>query len=204
MMRTAVFVAAGVLLGLGLATALAVAADSSEEPSVITYVHPNLGPAPEVKVIRIDPRDDRGKAGSVRGVMGHRSFEFPPNEPATRPAYGLVRFVFTAPVEIVALDLSVDINDPRLQLVEFGVGLNAKNGWGWDGNYFDRRADWLLMASWSDTLPSAGSIDKNIVLPEGVQLAADEDVTLAGWIGGSGEGSALRVYPELLVLYRWL
>jgi hypothetical protein len=135
--------------------------------------------------------------------MGQRFFERPVNLEATTPADQQLRFRFTAPAEILLLDLSVDINDPRMTLAEFAVGVNAVGGWGWDGQEFDRSADWLLMASWSDNPRSPGSIDETVRLP-GVTVAAGDFVGLYAWLGGNGTGGPLRVSPELIILYRWL
>jgi hypothetical protein len=201
-LRALVLVGSGLLVGLAIAAVLVVRANGAEGP--LTFEHGEFAPEPRVKVIRVERSDDAGKAGSVRGVMGQRWFTASAGVPGLEPSDEQLRLVFSAPAEIVALDLSVDINDPRLTLVEFAVALNAADGWGWDGREFDRRADWLLMASWSANPQTHGAIDESVALPEGVQVAAGEFVALTGWLGSKGAGSPVRVSPELIVLYRWL
>ena len=198
--RPPVLALAGITLGIAIGVGLTWA-ETRDKP--LEFTHRAVPAEPTVKTIVIDPIDDEGKAGSVRGVMGQKYFEAP-IEGGSSPSENGLRFEFTAPAELLGLDLSIDINDPRMTLAEFAVGVNPEEGWGWDGQAFDRRADWLMMTSWSNRPLHPGQIDETITLPEGVEVGAGDFIGLVGWLGGSGTGGPLRVSPELVVLYRWL
>ena len=150
-----------------------------------------------IKTFVVDPADDAAKSGSVHGIMGWRFFEIPAG--TTDPSDRQLRFKFTAPAEIRQIDVSVDIGDPRLTLVEFAVGINTFAGYG-----LSRATDWLLHTSWSRMSADAGRIDETAVLPRGVEVDAGDSVGVVAWLGGRGRGDPLRVSPEVVVLYRWL
>jgi hypothetical protein len=187
--------AAGALVGV-TATGLATRGDAADAGYVPTIYHESPNPDPRVKVLVVDPADDRGKAGIVRGVQGWRFFEIPAGTTGRCPHE--LRFTFTAPAEILQIDLSVDIGDPRANLVEFAAAINSRQGYGQH-----RFADWLMQASWTSSTP-AGFIDETVTLPPGVQVRAGDFVGVSGWLGGIGRGDPLRVSPEVTVLYRWL
>jgi len=160
-------------------------------------LHKNPGPDPPIKEIEVDPADDAGKAGTVHGVMGWRFFEIPPSSFA--PSDDELRFVFGAPAQILQVDISVDIADPRATLLEFAAGINATHGY---GQY--RSADWLMHVSRFRDPRTPGEIDETVVLPEGVEVAAGDFVGIVAYMGGVGGGDPVRVSPEVVVLYRWL
>lgn len=182
-----------------VAAGLVIVANSGEStPRAEIYLeHTDPNPDPRVKTMRVDPAADRGKAGSVHGVMAWRFFEIPVG--TTQRCEEELRLVYTAPAEILQIDLSIDINDPRLWLVEFAAGINSKGGY---GQY--RSADWLMQASWSRRPGTPGEIDETTMLPPGVEVAAGDFVGITCWLGGVGRGDPLRVSPEVIVLYRWL
>jgi hypothetical protein len=198
------------LLGAGVVGALACLAGllvitKTGETAPITVPsedisHRHLTPnnlSPRIKTMRVDPSGDLDKAGSVHGVMAWRFFEVPvaPSERCEEE----LRFKFTAPARILQIDLSIDINDPRLNLVEFAAGINSTEGY---GQY--RSADWLMQASWSRRPLTPGEIDETVTLPPGVEVARGDFVGITCWMGGVGRGDPLRVSPEVIVLYRWL
>ena len=160
-------------------------------------LHKNPGPDPPIKEIEVDPAADANKAGDVHGVMGWRFFEIPAS--TIGPSDDQLRFVFTAPAQILQVDISVDIADPRAILLEFAAGINATRGY---GQY--RSADWLMHVSWVRHPRTPGEIDETVVLPEGVEVGAGDFVGVGAYMGGVGGGDPVRVSPEVVVLYRWL
>jgi hypothetical protein len=119
--RSSVFrylVLAAVLLA-GLVAGLFLA-DKRATPA---FTHATDDPYGRIRTIRVDPATDRDKAGSVHGVMGWRFFEVPAGTSGLCPDE--LRFEFSAPAEIRQIDVSIDINDPRLTLVEFAAAINS-------------------------------------------------------------------------------
>jgi hypothetical protein len=115
-----------------------------------------------------------------------------------------LRFTFTQPAEIRQIDVSVDISDRRAILVEFAVGINTAEGYGFDGRGFDRSANWLMHASWGQSPLGRGEIDETATLPAGVEVARGDVVGVSAWLGGVGSGDPISVSPEVVILYRWL
>lgn len=93
--------------------------DSAAADPPLTYYYNRPNPDPVIKSLVIDPRDDVHKAGEVHGALGWRFFDVPAG--TSRASDNQMRFVFTAPAEILQVDISVDINDPRVTLVEFAA-----------------------------------------------------------------------------------
>ena len=133
----------------------------------------------------------------MHGAASQRYFEFPPGGHGR--SQNELRFVFTRPAEIHQVDISVDVNDPRLFLVEFIAGINARQKYG-----VYREADWLMHASWSRAPGSPGAIDETASLPAGVVVGAGDFLGVFAYMGGGGAGDPLRVSPEVVVLYSWL
>ncbi len=189
-----IVVLAGIAVAIVVATVFGLGGRSGAS-LVIYHKHPD--PDPRIKVIEVDPAGDAGKAGDVHGVMGQRLFEIPVS--TFQASDDQLRFVFTAPAQILQVDISVDIADPRATLVEFAAGINARRGY---GQY--RSADWLMHASWSRYARNLGEIDETAVLPDGVEVAAGDFVGIGAFLGGVGSGDPIRMSPEVVVLYRWL
>ncbi len=163
----------------------------------LVLYHKLSDPDPPIKVIEVDPAGDAHKAGNVHGVLGQRFFEIPVS--TFGRSDDQLRFVFTAPARILQVDISVDINDPRLTLVEFAAGVNAPHGYG-----DERSADWFMHASWTRYARTLGEIDETAVLPEGVEVRAGDFVGIGAFLGSVGRGDSVRVSPEVVILYRWL
>jgi hypothetical protein len=187
--------AAGLLLGI-------IAAAAAQDGSRSIY---HDGPSgPRVKTLTIDPADDADKPGRVHGVMGWRFFDVPLGR--SRQSQHELRFRFAAPAKILQMDLSVDITDPRASVVEFAAGINAEEGYGFDGRRrgFDRKASWLMHASWVRAPGAPAAIDETTRLPDGVRVRAGDFIAFGAWLGGRGAGDPIRVSPEIVILYRWL
>jgi hypothetical protein len=154
---------------------------------------------PAVKTIRVSPRADARKAGAVHGVMGWRYFEFPAGDHGE--SNDELRFAFARPAEILQVDVSVDVSDSRLRLVELAVGINA-TGYGFSDGEFDRGTDWLAHVSWAGRAPD--EMEETTRLPEGVHVRSGDYVGVGAYLGGTGSGDPLRVSPEVVILYRWI
>jgi hypothetical protein len=185
-------ITAGVLVGV-VATGIVL----TDEPAVIEagHFHETENVDPRVKVIRVDPAGDRGKPGTVRGVVAWRFFELALGGSGVSPHQ--LRFEFTAPADILQIDVSADVNDPRLRLLEFVAGINVPDY----GRAQQREGDTFLHVSWSESPPS--QMDETVVLPEGAAVDAGDYVGVSAYMGGAGAGDPLRVSPEVVVLYRW-
>lgn len=189
-----VFVVA--LASISVAFILTDVLDNTPAATVVAY-HAEPDTDPRIKTFIVDPSADKRKAGRVRGVMGQRFFEIPAG--SSGPSDHQVRFDFNAPAEILQIDISVDIGDSRATLVEFAAAINSRQGYG-----LDRRADWLMHASWTRTTPGSGALEETTRLPDGVVVGKGDFVGISAWLGGVGVGDPIRVSPEVIVLYRWL
>jgi hypothetical protein len=188
---------AGLAFGMAVGVGLTYAAMRTE-PVEVRHT-PDPYDEPGLKTIRVSPQDDVGKSGVVHGVMGWRFFEYPPG--GHGESGDELRFLFTRPAEIRQVDISVDLNDPRLTLVEFAIGIKSER-YGFSSGVFDRGADWLMHISWSGASPD--EIDETAQLPDGVIVGRGEYLNVGAYLGGVGTGDPLRVSPEVVVLYRWL
>lgn len=184
--------AAGLLVGVAV-TGIALG-ESPDEPTVLPHFYETASPDSPIKTLRIDPADDRGKSGTVRGVMGWRDFEVPVG--TWQVSEDHLRFQFLAPAEILQIDVSVDINDRRAHLVEFVAGINVPTY-----NPHSRAGDVFMHVSWSES--SRSQIDETVQLPEGAAVEAGDYVGVSAYMGGAGAGDPIRVSPEIVVLYRW-
>ena len=187
----------GLSLGMAAGVSLSYAAMKTE-PLEVQH-RPDPYDSPDRK---IDPRRSAGRRwqrGLVRGVMGWRFFEYPASQDGE--SMDELRFQFTRPAEILQVDVSVDVNDPRLTLVEFAVGVNGRR-YGFSDGEFDRAADWLAHVSWSGVPPD--EMDETTRLPADVIVGRGDELTVGAYMGGTGGGDPLRVSPEVVVLYRWL
>ena len=129
-MRWPVIALAALLLGIVGGFALA----RLDERSLFVD-HPPGPDVPRIHTVTVSPEDDVGRGGAVHGVMGWRYFEIPAGE--SGPSRNELRFRFTAPAEIRQLDVSVDIGDPRVTLVELAAGINLE-GYAFEEEQFSR------------------------------------------------------------------
>ena len=151
---------------------------------------------PSVKTIEVMQGDDTRKTGTTHGVMGHQFFRMAPGKSGISDQ---LRFEFSAPAEIVAVDVSVDVSDRRARLVEFAVGVNNTVGYG-----FSRSADWLMHVSWVGHGKTSRHFDETVRLPRGVEVDSGDFVGVGAWISAAGGGDLVSVSPEVVLLYRWL
>lgn len=178
-------------IAIGLVAAVVIAAVGAPSPLIA-----------RIQVVEVPLTVNvQAQAGELRSVMVQRVMY--QEARTTGPSPDRLRVTFDAPVVILGVLLSVDIDGPAL--VEFAVGIDPPAPYGLvepgEGDHREFTArDWLLHASDSNGgRPS--KIDEQAWYPGGFPLALGEAVILDAWLGNQ-LGYRTGVSPEMIVFYR--